>query len=570
MERRLLTILAADVVGYSALMQRDEAGTFERLKADHRDLIEPKVRQYRGHIFKVMGDGFLAEFASVADAVECAVALQQDMQQRNIGRTADDRIDLRIGINLGDVIIDGDDRQGDGVNIAARLEGIARPGGICVSAKVQEEIRGKLELELEDLGEISLKNIAKPLRAFHISQNGAVIEKLLKSNDDETPSVVILPFTNIGGESDQQYLSDGITEDIITELSRFHSIRVIARNSAFRFRGLAIDLAEVRRELGVRYIVEGSLRKIGDSLRINAQLIDVTNGSHLWAERFDYALQDVFSLQDRVVTTIASTVEGRAAAAGAKQTQRKPVSQWASYDYFLRGRECAWQYKEDEGLPFFMRAIEMDPDFAQAHAWCAMAYVGCYWADGKAETLEKAQSSAQRALSLDSADALSHQAMGFVLLHSKQHSLAGMHLDRARRLNPADVGIMTDYANWLRYGGRSEEAMPILDAAMLNDPYPPVWFWDVRGSALFHLKRYDEAINAFHNMPLERVFIRASLAAVYAVAGQVKRAQEQIAIARKLSPGLSISDFIAFTPYANETLMAPFLEGWRIAGLPES
>jgi adenylate cyclase len=570
MERRLITVLAADVVGYSALMQRDEAGTFERLKADRRELIEPKVREFRGHIFKLMGDGFLAEFTSVADAVECAVALQQNMRRRNIGRTSDDRIDLRIGINLGDVIIDGDDRQGDGVNIAARLEGIARPGSICISAKVQKEIRGKLELKFEDLGEISLKNIAKPLRAFHLSQDGSTAEANTKAAADETPSVVILPFANIGGEPDQQYLGDGITEDIITELSRFHSIRVIARNSAFRFRGPAVDLTEVRRKLGVRYVVEGSLRKIGDRLRINAQLIDVTTESHLWAERFDCALNDVFSLQDQVVTTIASTVEGRAAAAGAKQTQRKPTSQWASYDYFLRGREYAWQYMEEEGLPFFTRAIEMDPDFAQAHAWCAMAFVGCYWFDGKKETLEKAQLSAQRALSLDSGDALSHQAMGFVLLHSKQHSLAGAHFERARRLNPADVGIMTDYANWLRYGGRSEEALQVLDAAMLSDPYPPVWFWDVRGSALYHLKRYDEAINAFHNMPPERFFIRASLAAAYAMAGQIQRAQEEAILAQKLRPGLSISDFVAFSPYADETLLAPFLEGWRIAGLPES
>ncbi|WP_162918438.1 adenylate/guanylate cyclase domain-containing protein [Taklimakanibacter deserti] len=570
MERRLITILAADVVGYSALMQRDEAGTFERLKADRRDLIEPKVREFRGHIFKLMGDGFLAEFASVADAVECAVALQQDMLLRNTERASEARIDLRIGINLGDVIIDGDDRQGDGVNIAARLEGIARSGGICISAKVHKEIRGKLALKFEDLGEISLKNIAKPLRAFHISQDGPVAEEDTKAADDEIPSVVILPFTNIGGEPDQQYLSDGISEDIITELSRFHSIRVIARNSAFRFRGLAVDLAEVRRRLGVRYIVEGSLRKIGDRLRINAQLIDATSGSHLWAERFDCALQDVFSLQDQVVTTIASTVEGRAAAAGAKQTQRKPTSQWASYDYFLRGREFAWQYREEEALPFFLRAIEMDPDFAPAHAWCAIALVGCYWFDGKAETLENAQKRAQRALSLDSSDALSHQAMGFVLLHSKQHRLAGMHFERARRLNPADVGIMTDHANWLRYGGRPEEALEILDAAMLRDPYPPVWYWDVRGCALFDLKRYEEAINAFQNMPPERFFIPASLAAAYAMAGQIRRAQEEANLAQRLKPDLSISDIAAFSPYANETLLAPFLQGLRIAGFPES
>lgn len=569
MERRLITVLAADVVGYSALMQRDEGGTFERLKADRSDLIEPKVREFRGHIFKLMGDGFLAEFASVADAVECAVALQQGMQRRNTARTDDDRIDLRIGINLGDVIIDGDDRQGDGVNIAARLEGIAKPGGICISAKVEKEIRGKLELEFEDLGEVSLKNIAKPLRVFHLSQDGSAAEANAKSADDEMPSVVILPFTNIGGEPDQQYLGDGITEDLITELSRFHSIRVIARNSAFRFRGPAVDIAEVRRKLGVRYVVEGSLRTIGDRLRINAQLIDVSTGSHLWAERFDCALQDVFSLQDQVVATIAATVEGRAAAAGAKRVQRKPTAQWASYDYFLRGRECVWQYVEEEGLPYFTRAIEMDPDFAQAHALRAMALVGSYWFDGKTETLEKARLSAQRALSLDGDDALSHQAMGFVLLHCKQHGLAGMHFERARRLNPADAVVMTDYANWLRYGGRFEEALQILDAAMLSDPYPPVWFWDVRGCALFHLKRYEEAINAFHNMPPERFFIRASLAAGYAMTGQIQRAQQEAALAQKLRPGLSISEFSAVSPYADETLLAPFVEAWRIAGLPE-
>jgi TolB-like protein/class 3 adenylate cyclase len=441
-KRRLAAILAADVVGYSRLMGEDEAGTLAALKARRKNVLEPIVARHRGRIFKLTGDGVLVEFASAVNAVECAVELQQAMAAANDGCPEDRHVVLRIGINLGDVIIEGHDLYGDGVNLAARLERIAVPGGIVVSSMVRDQIGNRLDLKFADLGEQSLKNIEKPIRAYSVQPGGGVKGASQHTRVSGKPSIAVLAFTNMSGDQDQQYLSDGITEDIITELSRFHSLLVIARNSSFQFRGQAVDIAEVQRKLGARYVVEGSLRKLGDRIRINAQLIDAQTGAHLWAERYDRSLKDIFILQDDVVASIVSMVEGHAAAISAGQTKKKPLNDWAAYDYYLRGREHFARYELSKSEPLFARCIEIDPTFAQGHAFLAQALVGKYWYDDKIGTLMEAKEAAQKGLSLDKSDAVCHQSMGLVLLHLGQHAEAGISFDRARVLNPIDVNIM--------------------------------------------------------------------------------------------------------------------------------
>jgi adenylate cyclase len=335
-QRRLAAILAADVVGYSRLMQIDEAGTLAALKARRTGVLKPVVSKHRGRIVKLMGDGVLIEFASAVDAVECAVQLQNAMTAANADTSADRHIVLRVGVNLGDVMVEGGDLYGDGINVAARLEGVAEPGGVLVSKSVHDQVRGKVSLAFDDLGEQKLKNMDEPVRVYRARSVGEAITTARPASvPSDKPSIVVLPFTNLSGDPEQQYFSDGITEDIITELSRYRSLQVIARHSSFAFRGPSIDIQEVRRRLGARYVVEGSVRRVGSQLRITAQLIDAASESHLWAERYDRDMRDVFAIQDEVTRTIAVTLEGRVNASGVEQAKRKPTTDWRAYDYIL-------------------------------------------------------------------------------------------------------------------------------------------------------------------------------------------------------------------------------------------
>ena len=396
-QRRLAAILAADVVGYSRLMEEDEAGTLATLRERRNAILDPTVRAHGGRVVKVMGDGVLVEFSSAVNAVAGALELQRKMAEANEGLPDQRRIVLRIGLNLGDVISEGSDIYGDGVNIAARLETLAEPGGITVSQKIHDEVEGKLSALFEDMGEQSLKNIAKPVRVFGVSLSGTPGGALAPASSGVAkPSIAILPFTNMSGDPEQEYFSDGITEDIITELSRYHSLAVVARNSSFQFRGPGADLAAVRRALGVHYIVEGSIRKAATRIRITAQLIDAATGKHLWAERYDRTIEDVFAVQDEVVQTIVSTVEGRLAATGAARGRGKPTTSWVAYDYFLQGRELSNRYRIHEADELLAGAIDLDPNYVHAYAWRASTLVVRYWYDRKPETLQPAAICAER------------------------------------------------------------------------------------------------------------------------------------------------------------------------------
>jgi adenylate cyclase len=380
-ERRLAAVLAADVAGYSRLMGLDEVGTARALR-EHRVVTDALVTKHGGRLVKSTGDGVLLEFPSVVDAVECAVAVQAVMAERNEGVPADRRMLFRIGINLGDILIEGDDILGDGVNVAARLEGIAQPGGICISSSAYEQVRGKVVVEFTDLGDRLLKNIERPVRAYAAKSTGRlgmIAPGVLPSHSEaqkllplpNKPSIAVLPFQNMSGDPEQEYFADGMVEDIITALSRFKALFVIARNSSFTYKGKAADIKQVGRELGVRYVLEGSVRKSGTRVRITGQLIDATTGAHLWADKFEGELQEVFDLQDTVATSVVGAIAPRLIAADAEVVKRKPPESWDSYDFYLRGVSSFNQRTLDgyeQALGLFRKAIDLDQEFGLAHA----------------------------------------------------------------------------------------------------------------------------------------------------------------------------------------------------------
>ncbi|ESX54241.1 adenylate cyclase [Mesorhizobium sp. LSHC422A00] len=380
------------------------------------------------------------------------------------------------------------------------------------------------------------------------------------------PSIAVLPFANLSGDQDQQYLSDGITEDIITELARFRSLLVIARNSSFQFRYPALDIAEVHRKLGVRYLVEGSIRKLGDRIRITTQLIDASTGTHLWAQRYDRALDDIFALQDEVAALIASMVEGQAEADSTSRTRRKPPADWDAYDCYLQGRAQFYRYELDMAEPLFVRCVELDATFAQGHAFLAQALVGRFWYDNDPRTLQNAWDSARTALALDRSDGVCHQSMGLVLTHMRQHSDAGVHFEQARSLNPLDVNIAGDYASWLNYGGRAESALNVLESALLRDPLPPIWFWEVKGSSLFLLRRYSEAVGSYQKAG-DQFFIHVFLAAAYAHLGETQKARAEVQEALIRKHDLTIR-LISRLPFAHQVDLDLFTSGFRKAGFP--
>lgn len=384
----------------------------------------------------------------------------------------------------------------------------------------------------------------------------------------ERPSIAVLPFTNLSGNPEQLYFADGVTEDIITELSRYRSLLVIARNSCFQFRG-DVDIADVRSALGVRYVVEGSVRKAGDRIRVSAQLIDALDRYQVWAERYDREGKDVFAVQDEVARAVVATLEGRVAARGAEHARRKPTADWVAYDYFLRGRELSYGYRQKEAEPLFARAAELDPNYAHAHAWRAIALGVMYLHDGRQDTLDAALASARTALALDDNDARCHYAMAYVALRHGDYKLAGHHHDRARSLNPNDPDIAAGRANWLMHVGRLDEALATLDAAIERDPFPPTWHWDVRGYVLYHLGRYAEAINAFRSVRAEPFWIAGMLAAAYAQAGYPDDARRELERYLALRPGATLGTVADKIIYATESMRERWLDGLRKAGLPE-
>ncbi len=570
-QRRLAAILAADVVGYSRLMEHDEAGTLAALKVRRRDVLAPLVAQHHGRVVKLMGDGVLVEFASAVDAVQCAVELQKGFTGANQDVAEAHRIVLRIGINLGDVIVEGSDLYGDGVNVAARLEGLAEPGGIYVSASVYDQVKRKLSSGFDELGPHKVKNIAEPVQVYRVLMG----ERQAAQSTAQThtkPSIAVLPFANMSGDAEQQYFSDGITEDIITELSRFRSLFVIARNSSFQYRDKAVDVRRVGRELGVGYVVEGSVRKMGDKVRITTQLIDAQSANHLWSERYDRGLDDLFAVQDEVTRTIVATLTGRVEDAEIRSASAKPTDNPHAHDCLLRGIEHFRGYGADDNRrarELFETAISLDPRFALAHAYHAMALLAEHsYESAPTEISDKALASALAAVRLEPSEGRCHASLGLVYSCRKEYDLAIQHLERGTVLNPNDANGFAQLGATLATCGRAVEAIALISQAMRLNPFHPEWYWFSLATAFYAARRYGEALDANRKIAYAtRAWNRARVAACLAQLGRLDEARAETAEVLRLKPDFSI---LAEMPHYEEPADAEHvLGGMRKAGLPE-
>jgi adenylate cyclase len=572
--RRLAAILAADIAGYSALMGSDEARTVSDLKG-HQAVVLPMVGEFGGRVIDTAGDGLLAEFPSVLNAVECAVAIQRKMVERNAAIEPERRMQFRIGINLGDVIYDDDRIFGDGVNVAARLEGIAEPGGICVSGKVHGEIRARIGLAYEDLGDKQLKNIAEPVRVYGIRLDGAPRHPELALPDK--PSIAVLPFQNMSGDPEQEYFSDGMTEDLITDLSKVSGLFVIARNSSFAYKGRSVKVQEIGRDLGVRFVLEGSVRKAGNRVRITAQLIDAGSGGHLWAERFDRDLTDIFSTQDEVVEKIVGTLAVTLTKGEEQRLRQRGTGNMEAYETWLRARALLSRGTREsvaQARAMYRRAIEIDLSFAAPHAGLALATISEYvsgWAPDPAQALDEAERWARRAVELNDQEPLSHMALGAVLLWRRDHEGA---LAESRRMMALDPNFAQGYAATglvLMYAGRAAEALEPIAMAMRLDPLYPAMLLHFLAQANFSLGRYETAAEQL----VERIgrnpgtdASRMLLASCYGHLGRAQDARGAWAELLKVNPDFSLMQRAGVLPYKDPRDFQRIVEGLAKAGLP--
>jgi adenylate cyclase len=579
-ERKLAAILAAAVAGYSRLMGADEKGTLFRLKAHRRELIDPKIAEHRGRVVKSTGEEMLVDFPSVVDAVECAVDIQRSMAAREAEVPTDARIVLRVGVNLGDVIVDGDDVHGDGVNIAARLEAIAAPGSICISETAYQQVRDKLAIGFEDLGERELKNIARPVRVYCAGKTQAAKERPALALPDR-PSIAVLPFQNLGGDPEQEYFADGMVEDITTALSRMPWLFVIARNSSFTYKGRAVDLKQVARELGVRYVLEGSIRKAASRVRIAGQLIDGSTGAHLWADRFEGALEDIFDLQDQVTSSVVGAIAPRLEQAEIERAKRKPTESLHAYDCHLRGKDSLYQWTREgtsEALRMFYRAIELDPDFASAHGAAARCYnlrKASNWMTDREQEIAETARLARRAVELGRDDAAALTAGGFALAYVVGDLDDGAaYIDRALALNPNLATAWLHSGVVRTYLREPDLAIEHLARAMRLSPLDPQMFLMQAETAHAHFfaGRYDLASSwagrAIRHPPESHNSLRIAVAS-NALAGRLEQAQKTLVRLRQLDPLLRVSNLRErLGPYRPEDV-ARLQEGLRRAGLPE-
>jgi TolB-like protein len=580
-ERRLTAILAADVAGYSRMMGADEEGTLAQLKAHRRDLVDPKVNQHRGRIVKTTGDGLLVEFASVVNALHCAISIQRGMIERNAEVPREKQIEFRIGINVGDIIIDDDDIYGDGVNVAARLEGMAEPGGICVSDRVQEDVRGKLDALFEDAGERQLKNIARPVRVYRIRLDGEAAAAARPLPLPDRPSIAVLRFQNMSGDPEQEYFADGVVEDIISALSRIRWLFVIARNSSFTYSGKAVDVKQVGRALGVRYVLEGSVRRAANRVRITGQLIDATTGGHLWADRFEGTVDDIFELQDQMSASVVGAIAPQLEQAEIERARRKPTGSLDAYDCYLRGRATlngGTREAIGEGLPLLYRAIQLDPNFAPAYAmaaWCHFWRKVNGWMTDRTQEIAEGTRLARRAIELGKDDAVALTRGGHALAHFTGDVDASIALlDRALALDP-NLAAAWFLGGFLRAErGDPDDAIAFFTRAMRFSPLDPEMFRMQAGMALAHLLagRFDDASSwaekAYRDLP-SFLLVVAIIAASHALAGRTDEAQRAIGHLRQLDPVMRLSTLEGWLPLHRPKDLATFVDGLRQAGLPE-
>jgi TolB-like protein/cytochrome c-type biogenesis protein CcmH/NrfG len=519
--RRLAAILAADVVGYTRLMGADEAGTLARLTALRQEVIAPLVAEHRGRIVKLMGDGLLVEFASIVDAVVCAVAWQDAVIAREAEGAPDSRLSFRIAVHLGDIIVEGDDIHGEGVNIAARLEPLATPNGLCLSDDAWRQVRGKLDLQWTEMGPQQLKNVAQPVVTYSLTRGGAAPGP---SKVAVKPSVAVLPFTNMSRDPEQEYFSDGITEDLITELSRFRELTVVSRSSSFVFKDRAVSIAEAAERLGVQYIVEGSIRKAGKRGRITAQLIDARSDTHIWAERYDRELEDIFAIQDDVVRRVASTLVGRLEHQWQERAKPKSTSELRAYELYLRAREhfFAWSLEDNRtSAELLNAAIAIEPDYAAALALLSEVRFRDWingWSEDPRSDNAAAYTLAAKAVELDESDSRTHTALAMACLFRSEYDKARHHFETALRLNPNDTRVLVYSSRLEVFDGQPQQAIELADQALQLNPFGK-YNWNL-GIANFVNRRYDEAASLLRNLRDPTVTVLSLLAASQAMAGR--------------------------------------------------
>lgn len=589
-QRKLAAIFAADIVGFSRLTGIDEDGMLAQLRILRQDLIDPIVAKHNGRVFKRTGDGVLVEFRSVVDAVRCAIEFQNAMIDRNSNLSSDSCIEFRIGIHLGDVVEESDgDLMGDGVNIAARVEGVAQPGGICLSEDAYRQIRSKLDLSIADLGEIKLKNIAEPYKIYSINISALTNSKTIITQDlqntapslPDKPSIAVLPFTNMSGDPEQEYFVDGMVEDIITALSRFNQLFVIARNSSFVYKGAAVDIKRVGKELGVHYVLEGSVRKAGNRVRITGQLIDATTGTHLWAERFDGNLEDVFDLQDKITADVVAAIEPTVRKAEIERSRHKPVDNLDAYDIYLQALPHIYAIRHEDNLKalnLLNRAIELSPSYGPAlshAAWCLVQRITRTWPAAGGDDLKTAISLARRALAAGNDDAVSLVLGGFTLVMLKQDYATGLDaVRRAVALNPGSGFVNAMAGCALIFGENPETGLTHMEQAMALGPLDPNFFSHLTVAAYAQLFCGHDDIAA---KLAERSFALNSewdstywvLITAYIQLDQLSKAQALAVRLIDICPDATISKYLKSLPIRSPESLEMVMDGLRKAGLPE-
>ena len=570
-ERRLAAILAADVVGYSRLMGHDEDGTLAAMRKIRTEVVDPKIDEHKGRLFKTTGDGYLVEFPSVVNAIACAVAIQRSMASRNADLPQDRIVQLRIGVNLGDVIIEGDDVFGDGVNLAARLEGIASPGGVAISGTVLDHLGNRLDLAFEDLGELQLKNIRRPVRVYVLRTDLPKVDRASTRATREKPSIAVLPFTNMSSDAEQEYFADGISEDLITDLSKIRGLTVIARNSTFVYKGKAIDIRQVAKDLGVIYVIEGSVRRASSRVRVTVQLINASDGSHVWADRFDRNLKDVFAVQDEIVGNVMRALADLIPTAPLPRKRRAPAI--AAYDLFVRGRAQSLHLAvaNSKARPLLEEACRIDLEFAEAHAWLAMnlhyGWMYCYEEDSR----DRASVLAQRAVSLDPDNADAHVILGYLKIFATMPDLEGgrEQFTIALNLNPNHADAWIFLADLETLEGRSEEALAAGRNAFRLNPYPPSYYYWLFSWALYAAKRYEEVIDFVRQDDAQALGSQRLLAGALAQLGRLEEAREVGRQFMREMPNFTIRSWVKSLPVRDPRQLDHFVEGYRVAGFPD-
>jgi TolB-like protein/class 3 adenylate cyclase len=580
-ERRLAAVLAADVAGYSRLMSADELGTLDALKAIRRDVVDPAIASHNGRIVKTTGDGLLVEFASAVDAVTCAVAVQEKMTERNGNFTP--KITFRIGINIGDIIIDGDDIFGDGVNVAARVENECEPGGVCLSGSAFEQVRGKTALAFDDLGERSLKNIDRPVRLYTARSVAAPVANVAPRTEatkslalPDRPSIAVLPFQNMSGDPEQEYFADGMVEDIITALSRFKSLFVIARNSSFTYKGKAVDIKQVGRDLGVRYVLEGSVRKSGSRVRITGQLIEAATDRHLWADKFDGALEDVFDLQDQVTSSVVGLIAPKLEQAEIERARQKPTENLDSYDFFLRGLALTNKGALAEARAFFTKAYEQDSEYGPAYAMAATTLMfeqGISGVPLNAEKRAEAIRLANMASKLASDDAFTLARVGHVLTYlGLEYDRGASMVEQAIALNP-NLAIAWYSRGWVTMMcGDAERSIESFDRMIRLSPLDPlrVGAWNGSSFAFAILGRYEDGcVSAMKSIQVAANFHTLGAFIVNAIpAGRVTEAQDAATRLLRSQPDLRATQAEQAFPTRSSEMRNQMISALRLAGLP--